>query len=312
MTLLYLIGGLAGLLGGAQLLVIGATGVAKKYGISEFLIGLTLVTVGTSVPELVVSVVGAIRRLNGLPVSELIVSEIVGSGIGQIGLVLGLAGLLGVLHIDKKELKFQGFYLIGSVLVLLFFSRDGFLSPGEGWAMLLAYGYYLIHVSRNSQRRKVKKKGDVKPNPARDIFFIILGLILVVFSSDQTLTRSIALAESWHISQSLIGLFLVGLGTSMPELVVSLTASARNHDGLSAGNLIGSNIFVVLGALSAGVAISGFNVDRTLFTIDIPFLLFLSGIVMLFFYTRDKFERKESFLVLGLYSAYVFFKIWVT
>lgn len=309
MTLFLLIGGIAGLLGGAELLIQGSLGLAKRYKVPEFLVGLTILTLGTSTPELLITVTGAMRRLTDFQVSELVVSEIVGSGIGQIGLVLGLSGVFGNLSIEKKELKFQGVFLIGSALLLWFFSRDLFLSRAEGVAMILVYGYYLIHLRNTIPKKAFKSLGRVKHKPVQDFFFTILGLVMIIFSSDMVIVNGVALAEEWHVSASLIGLFLVGLGTSLPELVVSLTAAVRKANGLTVGNIVGSNIFDVLVALGSGVVISGFKVERSIFLIDMPFLLLVSSIVCLFFYTKNRYERKETLLVLSMYFIYVIFKV---
>lgn len=299
---------LAGLIVGAQLLIRGALAIAKKYNFPEFLIGLTLLTVGTSLPELMITVTGSVERLHSGRVSELIVSEIIGSDIGLAGLILGISGLFGILKINKKELNFQGTFLIGAILLLWFFAKDGFLARQEGLVMLAAYGYYLFHVLFMSRQRPVPHE-KLKTNPRNSWLFLIWGLILVIFTSNQVVENGVLLANQWGVSQSLVGLFLIGLGTSLPELIVSLTSAMKRSTGLTVGNIVGSSIFNILFALSTGTMISGFVVEREMIMIDIPFLLLISATALLFFKTRGKFEKKESFLVLGMYGVYTFFKV---
>ncbi len=308
MVLLLLVVSLAGLIVGAQLLIRGALAIAQKYNFPEFLIGLTLLTVGTSLPELMITLTGSIDRLHNNGVSELIVSEIIGSDIGLAGLILGVSGLFGILKINKKELNFQGTFLIGSILLLWFFAKDGFLSRQEGLVMLAAYGYYMFHLLFMNKQRPVPHE-KIKINTRMSWLSLIGGFILVIITSNQVVENGVLLANQWGVSQSIIGLFLIGLGTSLPELIVSITSALKKSNGLTVGNIIGSSIFNILFALSSGTIVSGFVVDREMILIDIPFLLFISAVALLFFKTRGKFEKKESFLILGMYAVFTLFKV---
>lgn len=311
MAIFLFLGGLVGVVTGAQLLVEGALALARKYRISEFMIGLTVLTVGTSIPELVVSVTGALHRAAGDSVSDLVVSQIIGSGIANIGLILGLAGMLSILRMNRKLLMMQAFFLIGSVVLLWIFSQDGFFSPGEGLTGLLFYGGYMfvlpVHMTKD-QVPEVKKTISF----AKGMAWVVLGLIAVLLSGEMIVRGALAIAQQFQVPQTLIGLFLVGVGTSTPELVVTVTAAAKKSSGLSVGNVIGSNIFNILVALSLAASINGFNVKPSLYTVDASFLVLVTVVMVLFFVTKRKLEPKESALLFGLYLSYAALKVILT
>lgn len=308
MSLFLLLGGLVGLLLMAQLLIEGVLDVAHRYKISEMVIGLTVLTFGTSIPELTVSMIGSFHRLGGEANSDLIMGQIVGSNIGNIGLILGVAGLMGVLVISSRLLFIQGVFLIGSIIFFFLASQDGLIGQKEGLIGLLLYSIYFLLLPRYVNVIE-KKKSKVKYSLLTSIIMFIVGLIGVMISADMVVRGGVNLANSLKISQSLIGIFLIGLGTSLPELVVTLTAFFKKSNGLSVGNLIGSNIFNVMVALSSSAIISDIRVNRASLTVDMPFLLLLSVIVSLFFYSKGKLEKNESLMILGVYLSYLVYKV---
>jgi cation:H+ antiporter len=297
------------LLGGGQLLVSSGVSLAHRFNIPEFMIGLTVLTFGTTTPELTVSIVGGIQQGIVAEASNLLVAQIVGSVVSNLGLILGLSGLFGALVIDKKHLFFQAFFMIGSVSLLAFFSRNGFISQGESVILLLAAAVYFIFLAQIMRHHDVKPQKVVISLPTA-IAQLVVGILVLVVGSELVLTNGIALAEMTNLSQTFIGLFVIGVGTSSPELVVAITAAFRKNRALSIGNIIGSNIFNVLVALPAGAIFSGFAVGRGLQTFDIPFAILMSVVVILFFFTRAQLQRKEALLVVGLYFAYLGFKLF--
>ncbi len=307
MTLLLVLAGMGLLLFGADLLVRAALSFSYRYKVSSLVIGLTVVTIGTNIPEVVVTVTGALYKVTEHSVSNLVVGQIIGSNIGQIALILGLIGLFGVMDLKRKALFYQAIFLVGSSLLLLVFSQDFLLSRLEGLIFLLAYGLYFIPI-RNLAKSEVPSRG--KPSPLLvDLSELLVGLISIVFGAKLAIDNGVSLAEQLQINQTIVGIFLLGMGTSLPELIVAVTAISKKAKGISIGNIIGSNILDTLLALGAGASISGFKIDPGLVRFDMPFLLFLSVIVILFFYTRKKFERKESILLLTLYFSYVLVKV---
>lgn len=311
MSLFLLIGGLLGLLIMAQLLIEGALDIAHRFKISELIIGLTVLTIGTSIPELTVSLVGSFHRLGGEMNSDLMIGNIIGSNIGNIGLILGLAGLIGVLIVSTRFLFIQGVFLIGSIVYFFLISQDGLIGRKEGLIGILLYIIYILILPRYINVVE-KKKNKIKYPLWISLVMFAGGLIGVMITADMVVNGGVELAALLNVSQSLVGIFLIGLGTSLPEFVVTITAMFKKSTGLSVGNLIGSNIFNVLVALASSSVIADIRVTRVELSVDFPFLLLLSVIVSLFFYSKGKLEPKESLLILGVYTSYLIYKVLTT
>ncbi len=320
MTYVLFLVGLIGLWVGADAVTKGALGIAHRLGLSETFIGMTILALGTDLPEVIVSITGAIEQRAGLDTSGLVIGNIVGSTMGQIGLVLGIAGVLKVLVIDKHEIITNGTVMIAGALAFWLFSQDGFLSPTDGLFLLVGYVMYLVILGNNerkmsklAKKHKPAKKKKIIKKELRPMWFfgleLLIGLVVVGVTSHLVLTEGLLIAEMLNISQVLVGIIMIGVGTSLPELVVSVNAIMRGASGLSVGNLIGSNIVDILLALGLSAAIGGWKVPRNITTFDLPFLMVTSIIIILFLLTRTKLERKESFLVLALYYGYIMLKL---
>jgi len=175
---------------------------------------------------------------------------------------------------------------------------------------------YLFFLGRQINGQIHEKFKSIKKQPKKSInlikegLMLIIGSALVIYGARLTITHGATLAEVFQVSPNLIGIFVIGLGTSLPELVVSLSALRGKAVSMSVGNVVGSNIFNILVALGSGAVVSGFHVNQSLIKIDIPFLLMISVIVILFFYSRSRLERKEAILLLCLYFGYVGVKLW--
>jgi cation:H+ antiporter len=316
MTYVLFIVGLLGLWIGADAVTRGSLGIARKLKLSETFIGMTILALGTDLPEVIVSITGAIEQKAGVETAGLVVGNIVGSTMGQIGLVLGLAGLLKVLEINKKEIINNGAAMIAAVLAFWLFSLDGLISPTDGLILLIGYIFYLILLSNNERKlaklakKHHKKKALKNKQPLwRIISELVIGLIVVGVASHVVISQGLIIAEVLNISQMLVGIIMIGVGTSLPELVVSVNAILRGSSGLSVGNLIGSNIVDILLALGLSATIGGWAVPRNIAVFDLPFLMVTSIIIILFLLTRKKLERKESLLILALYYGYIMLKL---
>lgn len=316
MVFLIFIFGLLGLWMGAELVIKGALGVAKRLGLSETFVGVTIVALGTDLPEVIVSLAGAFEQRVGIETSGLVIGNIIGSTMGQISLVLGIAGLLRVLEIKKNEIITNGSVMIASVLAFWLFAQDGFISPTDGLMLLVGYGLYLFGSALNERKltRLAKKMTKKKLKKDRSPMWwfavqLVVGLALVAGASHLVIKQGLVMAELLNVSQTLVGILMIGLGTSLPELVVSVNAILRGSAGLSVGNLIGSNIVDILLALGLSSLIGGWRVNANVSTFDLPFLLVTSIAVLLFLLSRKKLERKESFLILALYYGYIILKL---
>jgi cation:H+ antiporter len=310
-SLLLICLGLAGLWIGSELVVKGATIIAKRMGLSETFIGLTILSFGTNFPEIMVTLTGAVQTLQGIDTTDLVVGNIIGSSMSQISLVLGLAGLLRIFKIKRKEIISNGLMLIASTLLLFFLAIDGTISLSDGLVMVLFYVAYFFSLRKTTGISKIK--GHIRrflhPQSVTPVLQLLIGFLIIVKSSDLVLDHGVILAEINGVNQMIIGIFLIGLGTSLPEFVVSVSAAIKGSGDLSIGNLIGSNIVGVLVALGGSAFISNWSIQRSMATFDIPYLLFTSVVVVLFLLTKQKLERKESLLILSLYAVYAALKM---
>lgn len=301
--------GLSVLLIGGHYLVESGVALAERFHLPEFLVGLTVLTIGTSLPELFVSVTGGLQQLTQAQlVGNLILGEIIGSAVGQIGLVLGLAGIFGTLRLPKAQLRLQSFALVGSVIAVWLLGLDRVITRADAGILLGLYAGYLMLLARVLPRKKIAPETYAFP-----LWLTLgqlgLGLAMLLGGARLVVVNGVSIAEATQLSQSLVGILVIGLGTSLPELVVAVTASAKKAQDLSVGNIIGSNIFDVMVALSAGALLSDFQVEANLIRFDLPILLFISVITMLFFVSQGKLQRRESWLLVGLYLAYASLKV---
>ena len=305
--IIFLILGLVGLILSSSLVIKGALNIARHYKISELFMGLTILAIGTDLPELFISITGAIQRLGGIETSGLIIGETIGSTLGQTLLAVGLLGLFGTIFLTKREIKRDGMMMIGSVILFFLAGLDGIITRIEGIAFVLIYIFYFLSLYREE---KIKEKVTKAP-PMQfgwDTLSIIVGLGLLVFSAKLVLDNGVSLAELWGVPQSLIGILLLGLGTSLPEISVSLMALYKGSTRLSVGNLIGSNIFDILFALGIGSAISGFIVSKSLLWFDIVFLFGACVLVLIFFRTERRISKIEAGILLLTYLIYLILK----
>ncbi|MDH3377932.1 MAG: hypothetical protein OEQ39_13370 [Gammaproteobacteria bacterium] len=308
LDLLPLIAGLAGLWLGTELVVRGAVRIAQRYGLSELFIGLTVLSIGSDLPELAVALDGGFRSLGGADVTGIVIGSAIGSAFAQLGLVLGAIGMIRPLLVPTRHLLRDGSMLVGSALLLVLLGLDSSITRIDGALMVAAFIAYLLLL--------VKQENTVSTTPvtrrhgvARSWIVLASGMALVILSSELTVAAATQLAERWQWPQYVVAIVLVGLGTSLPELSISLTAVFRRRGALSIGNLIGSNIFDTLIPIGMAAVINPLPFARKLLVFDIPYLILLSAIVLMFFQGDAKFTRFEAGSVLTLYCLFVVSKL---
>lgn len=298
-----------GLVLGTELIIRGSLNIAEHFKISHLFIGLTILAVGTDLPELFVNISGAIHRLQGTETSGIIVGQIIGTCLGQIALTLGILSLFARLTLRWKEITRDGIMMILSVVLFLVAGLDGAISRIEGVIFLLVYASYFYTIFKQENlKEKIQRAPKIYTSWA--ILSLISGFAILIYCSNLIVVKATQLAETWGIAQSFIGIILVGLGTSLPELTVSLNAIRKGAFRLSIGNLIGSNIFDILFSLGISTAISGFIVDKNLLIFDIPFLLLVSIAVVAFFRRNMQLDKYEGIALISIYIFYIGFKFW--
>lgn len=270
--LLIMILCLAGLWIGGSWIVDAASRIARKIGMSGLVIGLTVVAIGTSAPEFAVTIAAA---LNGK--ADISVGNVVGSNIFNLGFILGGVALVAGIPTTRRLVLREGSTLIAATLLLLFFLRDLRLAPWEGvilLTVLISYISFLI-IKRDSQ--PFKEEGSEAPYSWRDVPMLLGGIALIITSGHYLVDSASVIARYAGLSEWVIGVTIVAAGTSAPELATSLMGVIKGEHGISVGNLIGSDLFNLLGVLGLAAIISPLSVDNA----AMGSLLLLSGLVVL-------------------------------
>lgn len=307
MIFVLLLIALFGLWIGAELAIRGARELADRFHLSDTFIGLTIFAIGTDLPELFISVSGSVDRLQGVETSGIIVGDIVGTVMGQTTIVLGIITLFGTLMLTKKILNRDVVVMLASMLLVIILGIDGELSRIDGGILLFVYAIYFFQLIKT--HRKQPEKHKKHKNTVWAWISMIGGFTLLIFASSLALQQSLILAEIWGVNQTIVGILILGLGTSLPELITSITAIRQKAGGLAIGNLIGSNIYDLLFVLGISSGISGLVVERSLLKFDFPILLIILFGVALFMRSRKRLTKKEGFILIGIYLIYFILKL---
>jgi cation:H+ antiporter len=330
-SVLFLILGFLGLYFGAKYVIISLENIADRLNISHIMVGLTILSIGTSLPEISVSIMGGIDKILGIDpnIDGIVIGNKVGSFLTQITLIIGILAVTQPIFVSKWELRREGPMLFFSILIFLIFSLDGILSQLEALIMIIIYFMYLSFVIW-SEKRLQKIKGDPKyiekerldtvsfepvksprkeSSTPRDIGILLLGLTILIIAAEFTLLSAHDLSREFHIPENVVGILLVGFGTSLPELVADLTAIRRGSFGIAVGDILGSNICDILLASGAGAIIVNFNVPMIILVFDIPVLFLALGLIIYFLWTEKTLKRWEGSLLIGFYSVYAILKL---
>lgn len=295
---------------GGDALVRGAVGVARHLRISPLVTGLVLVGFGTSLPELVTSLNAAFR---GSP--DLAVGNVIGSNIANILLILGITAFIRPINADPKLYKRDAPMLAIATLACVFFALTGYYGRITGIAFILGLVGYIIYayrsdVNSNDESAGLHQKEAMlaEPSPKTlqvSVPFVILGMIMIAYGADLLVNASIELARDFGISEAVIGLTIIALGTSLPELATSIMAAIRGESEIAFGNIIGSNIFNCLGILGATAIMVPISVSTPEINGDI-YLMMAATLMLLFFaFTNSILSRLEGALFLTVYAGYL-------
>lgn len=307
---LLLAAGLVLLTLGGEILVRGAVNAARGLGVSPLLVGLTVVGFGTSTPELVTSLTAAFQGSPGIAVGN-----VVGSNIANILLILGVTALILPLTVAREAYRRDGLMLVLTTLACLGAVLTGFLGRwlGVGFLLaLLAYIAWAYFNERDSADAEAERQVHQAEDAARSampvlaaLLLTIAGIALTVFGARLLVSAAIAIAQGFGISDTIIGLTVVAVGTSLPELVACAIAALRRHSDVALGNVVGSNIYNVLGILGATAAVHPIPVPPQIARLDIWVLVAVTALLLLFLRTGLTLKRWEGGVFLLLYVAYV-------
>ena len=308
MNIALLILGLAGLWFGTEITIKGSVSIAKRYGVSEFVIGLVVLSIGSDLPELSIAIDAGLKNLAGGNYSDVVVGSALGSSLGQIGFVLGCAGLLAYLTLPRGVVYRHGSTLLGSLVLVALFGFDGTVTFTEGAALLLVYVIYLVALLNEvNVGTAIEESGTL--SFWRSLLYLAVGLAIVVGSAELTITSAVDVARTLGLSESLVAVILIGLGSSLPELTISVAAVSKGHHRLSVGNLIGSNVFDTLVPIGAAAVIAPLSFDEGMLRFELPYLIFVTAAVIFFFLYKRGIQRWEAAVILALYCAYVLIKL---
>ena len=304
----YIIGGLILLYFGANWLVQGAITLALHLGLSPLIVGLTVVALGTSVPEALVSVQAAIGHQGGIALGN-----VIGSNILNIALILGLSAFLSPLKVDSHLVKADVPLLAGATFMLVVLLEDFHISRMEGAFLLLCIvGYVagnIMTVKRTSPEENkiegVEVPEDHSKNLWRDISFLFIGLIALAFGSNFLVTGAVDLARIFGLSEALIGLTIVSIGTGTPEIATALMAAYRKRADLAIGNAVGSNLFNIMFVLGIAALVAPLD-GKGISSIDLYVMLGVTILLLPTVWTGRILDRKEGFLFLAIYVGYLY------
>ena len=301
MDFLYIALGLAVLLGGGEFLVSGAVALARRLGLSPMVIGLTLVGFGTSVPELLTSLRAAFQ---GAP--DIALGNVVGSNIANILLILGLAALLRPIPVTGAAFRYDGAWMVTAALACVGLAMWPVIGHGAGLGLLLGLVVFLWLTLRRGEDLAALPDADAPPMPvwrASGLFFG--GLALTLLGAVMLVSGATGIARSFGVSEAVIGLTLVALGTSLPELVTSVLAARRGHGDVALGNILGSNIFNVLGILGATALAKPLPVASMIAQVDVYVMLAASLALLATGLLWQRISRAAGLALLLGYAVYI-------
>jgi cation:H+ antiporter len=298
---IYVAAGLLGLFLGGEALVRGSVGIAQRLAISPLLIGLTVVGFGTSMPELLVSIEAAWR---GVP--DIAVGNIVGSNIANIALIMGITALVWPIRVSGATLRRDTGVMVLAAVALVPVFMTGQIGRPAG-VMLLAglIGYLVWAYLRPGDMAQGDTLSAEKPKALRSVLWVIAGFVALLFGARFLVEGAVSIARDAGLSEAFIGLTIVAVGTSLPELATSVVAAFRRQSEIAIGNVIGSNIFNVLGILGVTAVIQPIPVASRFISFDLPVMIALSLVITALLLTRPVIGRVTGIVLLTGYASYV-------
>lgn len=301
MTYLVLLIGLEMIVLGADWLVDGASAIARKAGVSQFVIGLTIVGFGTSCPELVVSVTGALQGN-----ADIAVGNVVGSNIFNVLFILGLTALVRPVAMSRSNRSFDIPITLAVTILMVIFSLGGEISRIEAGIFLLVFALYVYHSFVSDKGKEVEAEPAGKEQKLfKSIFFVVLGLAGLVFGGDIFVDSATKIATDLGVSDKFIAVTVLAGGTSLPELATCIVAAVKGKDDLALGNILGSNVFNILFILGcSGMILPLSTVSMT--TVDLGILVLSVVLLLIWAFTGKKLrlDRWESIFMLLCFAAY--------
>lgn len=304
MVVVFLLVGIIFLLVGGDLLVKSSVALASKLDVSPFLIGITVVSFGTSAPELLVSLNAVSQGSTGIAIGN-----VIGSNIANIALVLGLTIFIRPINVESQRYLFSWLIMLLASIMFYGFSFDGIIDTIDGVffisGLILFISLSIRYRHLNVNDDEIEEGLDTKLIP----IYFILGAMGLYFGSEFLVANSVIIAKYMGLSEFVIGITIVALGTSLPEFVTSVIAILKGQSGISIGNLIGSNIFNVFAVLGVTSIFQPLSAGTNLLTADLPIMLGITLLLGLFLFISRKLRRIEGVIFISIYLIYLLFSI---
>ncbi len=296
---LLLLAGILLLYVGANFLVKGSANLGRILGIKPIVIGLTVVAFGTSMPEFMVSMFGVLQG-----VSDISVGNIIGSNIANIGLILGISGLIAPIALKYHNIRKQLLLLFLGSLLFSLLAYDG-LSRFEGLLFLFLLAAYIFYLVKSTRGEKFAGELPEKDNSViRNVLFTSGGIAALVFASKGIIESASNIAVYFGISELVIGMTIVAVGTSLPELAASIMAQLKNESDISIGNVIGSNLFNMFFVAGGTASIKALPIDISIYRFEVPFMLIFTMLLFPIIFIRKGIHRGHAAILLFLYIVF--------
>ena len=296
----------------AEFAIRSSVAIAKKFRLSDELIGMTILSIGTSIPEIVTHIIGSyqIVKDNSMmnQISGLVIGANIGSDIFQQNFIIGLIGIIGIVVVRKKDLIKDMGSLIAAAALLLIFCIGGFITRTEGAILIILYIIYLYILKKYGMAEGEEiELGRKKNHAVKNIVIILSSFMIMMIAGDWMLKSSESLIDALPISASFFGIIMLGVVSAFPELTTSLIAISKNKARISAGILIGSNITNPMLALGLGALISGYTVPNVIIWYDLPVKI-ITGILLFMMLIKGKLKKWQAVCLVMMYIAYLFFR----
>lgn len=294
--------GLAILLYGGKFLVDGASGIASRFGLSPGLIGLTVVAFGTSAPELLVSINAALKGT-----SDIAIGNVIGSNIANISLVLGISALLYPITIQKSVLKLDYFATVVSAVLLTILSWNGVISRGEGVFFLICLVLLNWYFFKKLSGLVDEEEAPMLVSLPKSIVFLVLGILGLYIGSDLFVDNAVTIAQLFGVSERVIGITVIAIGTSLPELVTSVIAGLNKKTDIAIGNVLGSNIMNIFAILGVTSVVQPIPVSELFLRQDYMWMLGITFLLFPIIKSSLVIKRWEGLILVAIYGIYLYF-----
>lgn len=298
---------------GADVFIRGASGLGERFGLSQFVIGLVIVGFGTSAPELAVNLSAV---LGNHP--DIAMGNVVGSNIANIGLILGVTAMVAPIAVQLRMIRVEVPILIAASVLLWVMALDGSLGTVEGIVLLLGQAGVMVIVLRSSKSVRVAARSEIvapikkPPSWTKTIVCLVLGLSGLVWGGMLAVDSAVSIARTMGISELVIGLTVVAIGTSLPELASSAVAGFRGQGEIAIGNVVGSNLFNILFVLGLSASISEVPVNESLIAVELPVMILFTIALLPLMRRKLSVSRADGMLLFVAYLALIGYQVWMS